>query len=62
VKCLACTQAHQINPKTGKVLGSDDSEMREVLLVHDCSRMIRGSPPPMRRRTAEAVVDRGVSQ
>ena len=22
--CLACAQAHLVNPKTGKVLGSDD--------------------------------------
>ena len=24
VTCLACAQAHLVNPKTGKVLGSDD--------------------------------------
>ena len=24
VSCLACAQAHLINPKTGKVLGSED--------------------------------------
>jgi hypothetical protein len=24
VTCLACTQAHLVNPKTGKVLGSDE--------------------------------------
>ena len=24
VTCLACAQAHLMNPKTGKVLGSDD--------------------------------------
>ena len=24
VRCLACAQAHLVNPKTGKVLGSDD--------------------------------------
>ena len=24
VTCLACTQAHLVNPKTGKVLGTDD--------------------------------------
>ena len=24
VMCLACAQAHLANPKTGKVLGSDD--------------------------------------
>jgi hypothetical protein len=24
VTCLACVQAHLINPKTGKVLGSED--------------------------------------
>ena len=24
MRCLACAQAHVVNPKTGKVLGSDD--------------------------------------
>jgi hypothetical protein len=24
VTCLACAQAHLVNPKTGEVLGSDD--------------------------------------
>jgi hypothetical protein len=24
VTCLACAQAHLVNPKTGKVLGADD--------------------------------------
>jgi hypothetical protein len=24
VTCLACAQAHLVNPKTGKVLGSED--------------------------------------
>ena len=24
VTCLACAQAHLVNPKTGKVLGTDD--------------------------------------
>jgi hypothetical protein len=26
VTCLACAQAHLVNPKTGKVLGADDDE------------------------------------
>jgi hypothetical protein len=24
VTCLACTQLHYVNPKTGKILGADD--------------------------------------
>ena len=26
VTCLACAQAHLVNPKTGKVLGDDEDE------------------------------------
>jgi hypothetical protein len=26
VTCLACPQAHLVNPKTGKVLGDDEDE------------------------------------
>jgi hypothetical protein len=26
VICIACTRAHLVNPKTGKVLGEDDEE------------------------------------
>jgi hypothetical protein len=26
VTCLACAEAHLVNPKTGKVLGADDDE------------------------------------
>lgn len=26
VTCLACTRAHLINPKTGKLIGEDDDE------------------------------------
>jgi hypothetical protein len=25
VTCLACAQAHLVNPKTGKVLGAEDA-------------------------------------
>jgi len=28
MSCLACAQAHLVNPKTGKVLGSDDEYTR----------------------------------
>ena len=26
ITCLACTQTHLVNPKTGRVIGDDDDE------------------------------------
>jgi hypothetical protein len=33
VTCLACTQAHLVNPKTGNVLGEEDGESVTMPLV-----------------------------
>ena len=34
--CLACAQAHLINPKTGKVLGSEDVRPASVPYRYKC--------------------------
>ena len=43
VTCLACAQAHLVNPKNGKVPGSGDEKMCGALCVHTTRARSYGS-------------------
>jgi hypothetical protein len=48
VTCLACAQAHLVNPKTRKVLGAEDEKTRGALCAHTTRAKIIRSRRPFR--------------
>jgi len=48
VTCLACAQAHLVNPKTREVLGAEDEKTRGALCAHTTRAKIIRSRRPFR--------------